>query len=98
LATCEGAEPDPCPPKELANEEPLALLARAFARLLDEFAARKPEDPAGFWYTPDQTVGFWNETCSNDTRQFGVGRRLENFSLRHERLAATNERCLAQQG
>ena len=37
------------------------------------------------------------ETCSNDTRHFGVGRRLENFPLLHERLAATNERCLAEQ-
>ena len=32
-----------------------------------------------------------NETCSNDTRHFGVGRRLENLPLLHERLAATNE-------
>src|SRR5216684_1075848 len=38
-----------------------------------------------------------NETCSNDTRHFGVGRRLENFPLLRERLAATNERCLAEQ-
>ena len=38
-----------------------------------------------------------NETCSNDTRHFGVGRRLENLPLLRERLAATNERCLAQQ-
>jgi len=38
-----------------------------------------------------------NETCSNDTRHFGVGRRLENLALLHERLAATNERCLAEQ-
>jgi hypothetical protein len=38
-----------------------------------------------------------NETCSNDTRHFGVGRRLENLPLLRERLAATNERCLAEQ-
>jgi hypothetical protein len=37
------------------------------------------------------------ETCSNDTYHFGVGRRLENFPLLRERLAATNERCLAEQ-
>jgi hypothetical protein len=37
------------------------------------------------------------ETCSNDTRHFGVRRRLENLPVLHERLAATNERCLAQQ-
>src|SRR6266581_1506625 len=38
-----------------------------------------------------------NETCSNDTRHFGVGRRLENLPLLREKLAATNERCLALQ-
>src|SRR5215216_920092 len=37
------------------------------------------------------------ETCSNDTRHFGVGRRLENLPLLRERLATTNERCFAQQ-
>ena len=38
-----------------------------------------------------------NETCSNDTRHFGVGRRLENLPLLREKLAVTNERCLAEQ-
>ena len=38
-----------------------------------------------------------NETCSNDTRHFGVGRRLENLPLLRDKLAATNERCLALQ-
>src|SRR5438270_1104233 len=38
-----------------------------------------------------------NETCSNDTRHFGVGRRLENLPLLRDKLAATNERCLAMQ-
>src|SRR5260370_779588 len=38
-----------------------------------------------------------NETCSNDARHFGVGRRLENLPLLHDKLAATNERCLALQ-
>ncbi len=37
------------------------------------------------------------ETCSNDTRHFGVGRRLENLPLLREKLAATNERTLALQ-
>jgi len=37
------------------------------------------------------------ETCSNDTYHFRVGRRLENFPLLHEQLAATNERCLGEQ-
>ena len=38
------------------------------------------------------------ETCSNDTRHFGVGRRLENLPLLRDKLAATNERCLATPG
>jgi hypothetical protein len=38
-----------------------------------------------------------NETCSNDARHFGVGRRLENLPLLRQKLAATNERCLARQ-
>jgi uncharacterized protein (TIGR03083 family) len=67
LAMREGAEPDPWPPEELADEEPLALLDRAYAGLLDEFAAHRPEDPAGSWYTPDQTVGFWARRMAQET-------------------------------
>src|SRR5438128_10435500 len=63
----EGAEPDTWPPKELAHEQPLALLDRAYAGLLDEFAARKPEDPAASWYIPDQTVGFWIRRMAQET-------------------------------
>ncbi len=67
LAMREGAEPEPWPPKELAHEEPLALLDRAYAGLLGEFAARKPADPAGSWYTPGQTVGFWIRRMAQET-------------------------------
>lgn len=67
LAMREGAEPDPWPPPELADEEPLPLLDRAHAGLLSEFATRKPEDPAGSWYTPDQTVGFWIRRMAHET-------------------------------
>jgi hypothetical protein len=35
--------------------------------------------------------------CSNDTRHFGVGRRLQNLPLLREKLAATNDRTLALQ-
>ncbi|GAA0850482.1 maleylpyruvate isomerase family mycothiol-dependent enzyme [Streptosporangium amethystogenes subsp. fukuiense] len=62
-----GAEPDPWPPKELADEEPIALLDRAYAGLLDEFGAREPEDPAISWYAPDQTVGFWIRRMAQET-------------------------------
>jgi hypothetical protein len=37
------------------------------------------------------------ETCSNDTRHFGVGRRIENLPLLRDKLAATNARTLALQ-
>jgi uncharacterized protein (TIGR03083 family) len=63
----DGVEPQPWPPAELADEEPLALLDRAYAGLLAEFAARKPEDPAGGWYTPDRTVGFWIRRMAQET-------------------------------
>jgi uncharacterized protein (TIGR03083 family) len=67
LAMREGVEPDPWPPAELAEEEPLALLDRAYAGLMEEFAARKPADPAGSWYAPDQTVGFWIRRMAQET-------------------------------
>ena len=66
--------------KKLAHEEPLALLDRAYAGLLDEFATRKPEDPAATWYTPNQTVGFWIRRMAQETvihridAELGTGR------------------------
>jgi uncharacterized protein (TIGR03083 family) len=67
LAMRERVEPDPWPPKELAQEEPLGLLDRAYVGLLAEFGARKPEDPAASWYKPDQTVGFWIRRMAHET-------------------------------
>ncbi|MEV6210227.1 maleylpyruvate isomerase family mycothiol-dependent enzyme [Kitasatospora sp. NPDC051914] len=63
----EGVEPEQWPPEELAEEEPLALLDRAYAGLTAEFGARRPEDPAGTWYAPDQTVGFWIRRMAQET-------------------------------
>jgi hypothetical protein len=37
------------------------------------------------------------ETCSNDSRHFGIGRRVENLPLLRDKLLATNKRCLALQ-
>jgi hypothetical protein len=37
------------------------------------------------------------ETCSNDTRHFGIGRRVEKLPLLRDKLLATNKRCLALQ-
>jgi uncharacterized protein (TIGR03083 family) len=67
LAIREGAEPEPWPPKEIAEEDPLALLDRAYAGLLAEFAAHRPTDPAGSWYGPDPTVGFWIRRMAQET-------------------------------
>jgi uncharacterized protein (TIGR03083 family) len=63
----DGAEPESWPPAELGNEGPITLLNRAYAELVAEFAARKPEDPAGSWYKPDQTVGFWIRRMAQET-------------------------------
>ncbi|GCD96627.1 maleylpyruvate isomerase family mycothiol-dependent enzyme [Embleya hyalina] len=63
----EGAEPDPWPPRELAKEDPIALLDRAYADLRHEFATHGPKDPAGSWYTPDPTVGFWIRRMAQET-------------------------------
>ncbi|WP_055590937.1 maleylpyruvate isomerase family mycothiol-dependent enzyme [Peterkaempfera griseoplana] len=82
LAVREGAEPHPWPPKELTDEEPLALLDRAYAGLLEEFATHRPEDPAGSWYAPDQTVGFWIRRMAHETvihrvdAELGAGQRV----------------------
>src|SRR4029450_10613853 len=37
------------------------------AGLLDEFSIHKPEGPAGTWYGPDQTVGFWIRRMAQET-------------------------------
>src|SRR5262252_116361 len=67
LAIREGVEREDWPPKELADEDPLVLVKRAYAGLLNEFASHKPEDPAGSWYAPDQTVGFWFRRMAQET-------------------------------
>jgi uncharacterized protein (TIGR03083 family) len=62
-----GTAPDPWPPAGLADEEPLALLDRAYAALTSEFTSRSPESPAFTWYGPDQTVGFWIRRMAQET-------------------------------
>jgi uncharacterized protein (TIGR03083 family) len=63
----QGVEPDPWPPAGLADEDPLSLLDRGFAALTAEFDTRTPETPAGGWYTPDRTVGFWIRRMAQET-------------------------------
>ncbi|RII14694.1 hypothetical protein DSC45_20285 [Streptomyces sp. YIM 130001] len=67
LAMREGVEREPWPPAELADEDPLKLLDRGHAGLMEEFAAHGPEDHAGSWYTPDPTVGFWIRRMAQET-------------------------------
>jgi uncharacterized protein (TIGR03083 family) len=63
----DGVEPEEWPPEGTEQEEPIALLDRAYDELVGEFASRRPEDPAGSWYTPDQTVGFWIRRMAQET-------------------------------
>jgi uncharacterized protein (TIGR03083 family) len=63
----EGVAPENWPPKEIEREEPLALLDRAHAELMHEFATRQPSDAAGGWYTPNQTVGFWARRMAQES-------------------------------
>ncbi len=63
----DGAEPEVWPPAGIADEDAFALLDRAYAGLVDEFASRKPSDMAGTWYKPDQTVGFWMRRMAQET-------------------------------
>jgi uncharacterized protein (TIGR03083 family) len=62
-----NAAPEPWPPEGLNDEEPRALLDRAYAALWAEFRAREPASEAYTWYAPDQTVGFWIRRMAQET-------------------------------
>jgi hypothetical protein len=47
------------PPAGLQDEEPVALLDRAYGELVAELTTRDPADRGGTWYPLDPTVGFW---------------------------------------
>ncbi|MGD6743222.1 maleylpyruvate isomerase N-terminal domain-containing protein [Streptomyces sp. BH106] len=66
LAATPGTEPE-WPPKGTAEEEPFALLDRAYAELRTALTTHAPEDPSGTWYAPDQTVGFWIRRMAQET-------------------------------
>jgi uncharacterized protein (TIGR03083 family) len=64
----QGAPPELSWPPDVSGEEPLALLDKAYDSLMAEFAARDVQDgPAGTWYDPDQTVGFWIRRMAHET-------------------------------
>ncbi|HEY1643020.1 MAG TPA: maleylpyruvate isomerase family mycothiol-dependent enzyme [Streptosporangiaceae bacterium] len=67
LCIRDRAEPEPWPPPGLAAEEPVTLLDRGYAALAAQFAAHGPADPAGCWFTPGQTVGFWARRMAQET-------------------------------
>jgi uncharacterized protein (TIGR03083 family) len=64
------AQPETWPPPGLAEEaahQPLALLDRTYRALVHEFDTRLPNAPAGGWYEPDRTVGFWIRRMAHET-------------------------------
>jgi uncharacterized protein (TIGR03083 family) len=63
----DGAFPSKWPPPGLNDEEPVALLDRAYAELVEEFGRREPDDLSPTWYDPDQTVGFWIRRMAQET-------------------------------
>jgi uncharacterized protein (TIGR03083 family) len=75
----DGAAPAEWPPAGLNDEEPVALLDRAYAELVGEFGRRKPEEFSPTWYEPDQSVGFWIRRMAQETvihridAELGVG-------------------------
>lgn len=62
-----GAVPSQWPPAGLNDEDPVALLDRAYAELMEEFDRRDPEQFSPTWYDPDQTVGFWIRRMAQET-------------------------------
>jgi uncharacterized protein (TIGR03083 family) len=62
-----GRRPQEWPPAGLHDEEPIALLDRAYAELVREFSQRNPEDFSETFYEPDQSVGFWVRRMAQET-------------------------------
>ncbi|SNT57698.1 TIGR03083 family protein [Asanoa hainanensis] len=54
-------------PPEPTGEKSGALLDRAYAELVAEFAARSDSQACPTWYEPDQTVGFWVRRMAQET-------------------------------
>lgn len=55
------------PPVSIGSLPPQALLAHCYARLVEQFDAHEPEDPAETWVPDDQTVGFWVRRLTHET-------------------------------
>jgi uncharacterized protein (TIGR03083 family) len=63
----DGRQPEVWPPAGVAEEDPVALLDRAYAELAGELTARSPGEIVGSWYGPDQSVGFWIRRMAQET-------------------------------
>jgi uncharacterized protein (TIGR03083 family) len=63
----EGHRPQEWPTPGLSEEEPVALLDRAYAELAREFGRRGPEEVSETFYEPDQSVGFWARRMAQET-------------------------------
>ena len=59
----------------------LELLDRAYAALTSKFAARRPEEQAYTWYSPDQRVGFWIRRMAQETVIHRVDAELADGEL-----------------
>lgn len=55
------------PPVNIGSLPPQALLAHAYAQLVEQFDSREPGDPAETWVAEDQTVGFWIRRLTHET-------------------------------
>jgi uncharacterized protein (TIGR03083 family) len=63
----DGATPSEWPPAGLNDEEPVALLDRAYAELMAELGRHGPEEFSPTWYEPDQSVAFWIRRMAQET-------------------------------
>ncbi|OUM41755.1 maleylpyruvate isomerase family mycothiol-dependent enzyme [Arthrobacter sedimenti] len=55
------------PPVSVGSLPPQALLAHCYGRLIEQFDAHDPRDPAETWLPEDQTVGFWVRRLTHET-------------------------------
>lgn len=55
------------PPLSVGSLPPQALLEHCHDRLIEQFDAHEPTDPAQSWVPEDQTVGFWIRRLTHET-------------------------------
>ncbi|MFC4338060.1 maleylpyruvate isomerase family mycothiol-dependent enzyme [Salininema proteolyticum] len=67
LAISEGAESESWPPPMPEADGILDLFDTTLRDLNAQFDSHSASDPAGSWYTPDQTVGFWIRRMAQET-------------------------------